>query len=85
MPDVAAGIGGASHEIVLNDNNQHAQLNCDLMETGPDRGQTHFTDNFGGGLMTSSPRVSPSALTCETRSDIPKVYSAISLMSLEAP
>ena len=50
VPYVTAGVGGARQEIALNDNNQPAQLNSNLMETGPDRSQTVFTGNFGGGL-----------------------------------
>src|ERR1700675_96147 len=50
VPYVTAGVGGTRHEIALDDNNQPAQLNSNLMETGPDRRQTVFTDNFGGGL-----------------------------------
>ena len=50
VPYVTAGVGGTRHEITLNDNNQPAQLNSNLMETGPDRSQTAFTGNFGGGL-----------------------------------
>jgi opacity protein-like surface antigen len=50
VPYVTAGVGGTRHEIALNDNNQPAQLNSNLMETGPDRSQTAFTGNFGGGL-----------------------------------
>lgn len=49
-PYVTAGIGGARHEIALSDNNKPAQLNSNLMETGPDRSQTSFNYNFGGGL-----------------------------------
>jgi opacity protein-like surface antigen len=47
---VTAGVGGAWQEIALSDNNQRAQLNSNLTETGPDRSQTVFTWNFGGGL-----------------------------------
>jgi hypothetical protein len=47
---VTAGVGGTRHEITLGDNNQPAQLNANLMETGPDRSQTSFSGNFGGGL-----------------------------------
>jgi Outer membrane protein beta-barrel domain len=50
VPYVTAGVGGTRHEIALSDNNQPAQLNSNLMETGPDRSQTVFTGNFGGGL-----------------------------------
>jgi opacity protein-like surface antigen len=50
VPYVTAGVGGTRHEIALNDNNQPAQLNSNLMDTGPDRSQTVFTGNFGGGL-----------------------------------
>jgi hypothetical protein len=50
VPYVTAGIGGSRREIALSDNNQPAQLNSNLMETGPDRSQTAFTGNFGGGL-----------------------------------
>jgi opacity protein-like surface antigen len=50
VPYVTAGVGGTRQEIALNDNNQPAQLNSNLMETGPDRRQTVFTGNFGGGL-----------------------------------
>jgi hypothetical protein len=50
VPYVTGGIGGTRNEIALNDNNQPAQLNSNLMETGPDRSQTVFTGNFGGGL-----------------------------------
>jgi hypothetical protein len=50
VPYVTAGIGGARREIALDNNNQPAQINPNLMETGPDRGQTVFTGNFGGGL-----------------------------------
>jgi hypothetical protein len=50
MPYVTAGIGGARRELALNNNNEPAQLNSNLMETGPDRRQTVFTGNFGGGL-----------------------------------
>jgi hypothetical protein len=49
-PYVTAGVGGTRQEIALSDNNQPAQLNSNLMETGPDRSQTVFTENFGGGL-----------------------------------
>jgi opacity protein-like surface antigen len=47
---VTAGVGGTRHEISLSNNNQPAQLNSNLAETGPDRRQTAFTGNFGGGL-----------------------------------
>jgi opacity protein-like surface antigen len=50
VPYVTAGVGGTRQEIALNDNNQPAQLNSNLMETGPDRRQTVITGNFGGGL-----------------------------------
>jgi hypothetical protein len=50
VPYVTAGLGGTRQEIALSDNNQPAQLNSNLMETGPDRRQTAFTGNFGGGL-----------------------------------
>jgi opacity protein-like surface antigen len=50
VPYVTAGIGGARREIALSDNSQPAPLNSNLMETGPDRSQTAFTGNFGGGL-----------------------------------
>jgi opacity protein-like surface antigen len=50
VPYVTAGVGGTRQEIALSDNNQPAQLNSNLMETGPDRHQTAFTGNFGGGL-----------------------------------
>jgi hypothetical protein len=50
VPYVTAGLGGSRHEITLSDNSQPAQLNSNLMETGPDRSQTAFTGNFGGGL-----------------------------------
>jgi opacity protein-like surface antigen len=50
VPYVTAGVGGTRHEITLGDNNQPAQLNANLMETGPDRSQTSFSGNFGGGL-----------------------------------
>jgi opacity protein-like surface antigen len=49
-PYATAGVGGTRQEIALNDNNQPAQLNVNLMETGPDRRQTVFAANFGGGL-----------------------------------
>jgi outer membrane protein with beta-barrel domain len=50
VPYVTAGVGGSHREIALSDNSQPAQLNSNLMETGPDRKQTAFTGNFGGGL-----------------------------------
>src|SRR3984893_5196394 len=50
VPYLTAGIGGARREIALSENNQPAQLNSNLMETGPDRSQTAFTGNFGAGL-----------------------------------
>jgi hypothetical protein len=50
VPYVTAGVGGTRQEIALNDNNQPAQLNSNLTETGPERRQTVFTGNFGGGL-----------------------------------
>jgi hypothetical protein len=50
VPYVTAGLGGARREITLDNNNQPAQINSNLMETGPDRSQTVFTGNFGGGL-----------------------------------
>lgn len=50
VPYVTAGLGGTRHEITLSDNNQPAQLNSNLIETGPDRSQTAFTGNFGSGL-----------------------------------
>ncbi len=49
-PYVTAGVGGTRRDIALSDNNQPAQVNANLMETGPDRSQTAFTGNFGGGL-----------------------------------
>jgi opacity protein-like surface antigen len=49
-PYVTAGIGGARHEISLSNNSQPAQLNSNLVETGPDRRQTAFAGNFGCGL-----------------------------------
>jgi opacity protein-like surface antigen len=49
VPYVTAGVGGTRQEIALSDNNQPARLNSNLMETGPDRSQTAFTGNFGGG------------------------------------
>src|SRR3984893_8947461 len=56
MPYVTAGVGGTRREIALSDNNQPAQLNSNLMDTGPDRSQTAFTGNFGGGLKISMSR-----------------------------
>src|ERR1700730_8892905 len=56
VPYATAGIGGARREIALSDNNQPAQLNSNLMDTGPDRSQTAFTGNFGGGLKISMSR-----------------------------
>src|ERR1700687_454102 len=50
IPYVTAGIGAARRELTLTNNNDPAQLNSNLMEAGPDRGQTAFTGNFGGGL-----------------------------------
>src|SRR3984893_5282883 len=50
VPYVTAGVGGTRHKVALDENNQPAQLNANLMETGPDRRQTVFTGNFGGGL-----------------------------------
>ena len=50
VPYVTAGVGGSRREIALSENNQPAQLNSNLMETGPDRSQTAFTGNFGAGL-----------------------------------
>jgi opacity protein-like surface antigen len=50
VPYVTAGVGGTRHEIALSENNQPAELNPNLMDTGPDRSQTVFTGNFGGGL-----------------------------------
>jgi hypothetical protein len=50
VPYATVGIGGSRREIALDDNNQPAQLNSNLMETGPDRSQTVFTGNMGGGL-----------------------------------
>jgi opacity protein-like surface antigen len=50
VPYATAGIGGARREIGLDSNNQPAQLNSNLMETGPDQSQTAFTGNFGAGL-----------------------------------
>src|ERR1700730_9768101 len=50
VPYVTAGVGGTRQEIALDDNNQPAQLNSNLMETGADRSHTVFTGNFGGGL-----------------------------------
>jgi hypothetical protein len=50
VPYLTAGIGGARREIALSENNQPAQLNSNLMETSPDRSQTAFTGNFGGGV-----------------------------------
>ena len=47
---LAAGLGGTRHEIFLSDNNQAAQLNSKLVDTGPEPSQTAFTGNFGGGL-----------------------------------
>jgi opacity protein-like surface antigen len=50
VPYVTAGFGGARREISLSNNNQPAQLNSNLVETGPDRRQTAFAGNFGCGL-----------------------------------
>ena len=50
VPYVTAGVGGARREIALDNNNEPAQINPNLMETGPDRSQTVFAGNFGGGL-----------------------------------
>jgi hypothetical protein len=50
VPYVTGGVGGTRHEITLSDNNQPAQLNSNLMDSGPDRSQTAFNGNFGGGL-----------------------------------
>src|ERR1700676_492677 len=50
VPYVTAGLGASRHEISLSDNGQPAQLNGNLMDSGPDRSQTAFTGNFGGGL-----------------------------------
>ena len=50
VPYVTAGLGASRHEISLSDNGQPAQLNVNLMDSGPDRSQTAFTGNFGGGL-----------------------------------
>jgi opacity protein-like surface antigen len=50
VPYATAGVGGTRQEIALNDNNQPAQMNSNLMEIGPDRSQTVFTGNLGGGL-----------------------------------
>jgi opacity protein-like surface antigen len=50
VPYVTGGVGGTRNEIALSDNNQPAQVNSNLMDTGPDRSQTVFTGNFGGGL-----------------------------------
>lgn len=50
IPYVTAGIGAARRELTLTNNNEPAQLNTNLMEAGPDRSQTAFTGNFGGGL-----------------------------------
>jgi opacity protein-like surface antigen len=53
VPYATAGVGGARREIALDDNSQPAQLNSNLMETGPDHSLTVFTGNFGGGLKYS--------------------------------
>ncbi len=50
VPYITAGVGGARNELSLNENDEPAQLNSNLMETGPDRNQIVFTGNFGGGL-----------------------------------
>jgi opacity protein-like surface antigen len=50
VPYVTGGVGGTRNEIALSDNNQPAPLNSNLMETGPDRSQTVFAGNFGGGV-----------------------------------
>jgi opacity protein-like surface antigen len=50
VPYATAGVGGARRGISLSDNSQPAQLNSNLMETGPEHSQTAFTGNFGGGL-----------------------------------
>jgi opacity protein-like surface antigen len=50
VPYVTAGVGGTRREITLADNNQPAPSNSNLIETGPDRAETAFTGNFGGGL-----------------------------------
>jgi Outer membrane protein beta-barrel domain len=50
VPYLTAGIGGTRRELALSENNEPAQLNSNLMETGPDRSQTAFTGNFGAGL-----------------------------------
>src|SRR3984893_5297702 len=50
VPYVTAGVGGTRHKVALDENNQPAQLNSNLMESGPERRQTVFTGNFGGGL-----------------------------------
>jgi outer membrane protein with beta-barrel domain len=50
IPYVTAGIGAARRDLTLSSNNEPAQINSNLMESGPDRSQTAFTGNFGGGL-----------------------------------
>jgi opacity protein-like surface antigen len=50
VPYLTAGVGGTRQEIALNDNNEPAQLNSNLMDIGPDPSQTVFAGNFGGGL-----------------------------------
>jgi hypothetical protein len=50
VPYVTAGLGASRHEISLSDNGQAAQTNVNLMDTGPDRSQTAFAGNFGGGV-----------------------------------
>jgi hypothetical protein len=50
IPYVTAGIGAARRDLALSSNNEPAQLNSNLMESGLDRSQTAFTGNFGGGL-----------------------------------
>src|ERR1700681_1068545 len=50
VPYATAGVGGTRREIGLDSNNQPAQLNSNLMETGPDQSKTAFTGNFGAGL-----------------------------------
>jgi opacity protein-like surface antigen len=50
IPYVTAGIGAARRELTLSNNNEPAQFNINLMESGADRSQTAFIGNFGGGL-----------------------------------
>jgi opacity protein-like surface antigen len=50
IPYVTAGIGAARRDLALSSNNEPAQLNSNLMESGPVRSQTAFTGNFGAGL-----------------------------------